>query len=453
MRTLPHCFGGASRRARCARSALQQRKTHAATSMLRSPRRGVAHDSPQYDAHPRVRLMRLFAVALAFALAASGAAAFDFKPYGRGAFAQLTKAHAGRPLIVHFWSLTCPPCLVELPQWAKFAAEKEIQQGLDLLRERGDRERARGRRALDRSSCGRRDRDPSRPEGREVDSCARPAPSGRPSRNPCPTASSSGPPATSAATRCARSSTTPSSSSPACTSRARPRTAGTPASSAAARRPACARRATPRRCSRCDADCVVYTATADRRPFDAVKDIARILASGKNVVSSSIVGLVHPRAPRRARDRRSSRKPAARARPLLHLRHRPGLRERPAPARALGPVRHLGGDPHPGDHQLRDLRAARGALRHDGLRPAARRQADDPDAGRAELRVGRHDQAPRRRASVSTLDDIREVHERRPADEAPRHPGPRRRARARWRPCASRCGAWSAASRCSSSST
>jgi 4-hydroxy-tetrahydrodipicolinate reductase len=45
-----------------------------------------------------------------------------------------------------------------------------------------------------------------------------------------------------------------------------------------------------------DADCVVYTATADRRPFDAVKDVARILAAGKNVVSSSIVGLVHPRA-------------------------------------------------------------------------------------------------------------------------------------------------------------
>jgi 4-hydroxy-tetrahydrodipicolinate reductase len=42
------------------------------------------------------------------------------------------------------------------------------------------------------------------------------------------------------------------------------------------------------------ADCVCYTATADRRPFDAVKDIARILAAGTNVVSSSVVGLVHP---------------------------------------------------------------------------------------------------------------------------------------------------------------
>jgi len=43
-----------------------------------------------------------------------------------------------------------------------------------------------------------------------------------------------------------------------------------------------------------DADCVCYTATADLRPFEAVEDVARILASGKDVVSSSIVPLVHP---------------------------------------------------------------------------------------------------------------------------------------------------------------
>src|SRR5256886_8092055 len=46
---------------------------------------------------------------------------------------------------------------------------------------------------------------------------------------------------------------------------------------------------------RLDADCVCYRATADLRPFEAVEDICRILASGKNVVSSSIVPLVHPR--------------------------------------------------------------------------------------------------------------------------------------------------------------
>lgn len=43
-----------------------------------------------------------------------------------------------------------------------------------------------------------------------------------------------------------------------------------------------------------DADCVCYTATADLRPFEAAEDMARILAAGKNVVSSSLVPMVHP---------------------------------------------------------------------------------------------------------------------------------------------------------------
>ncbi|MFA9411416.1 MAG: hypothetical protein ACERK0_09145, partial [Deltaproteobacteria bacterium] len=44
-----------------------------------------------------------------------------------------------------------------------------------------------------------------------------------------------------------------------------------------------------------DADCVCYTADAGMRPGDAIEDMARILASGKNVVSCSMVGLVHPK--------------------------------------------------------------------------------------------------------------------------------------------------------------
>jgi hypothetical protein len=44
-----------------------------------------------------------------------------------------------------------------------------------------------------------------------------------------------------------------------------------------------------------DADCVCYTATADLRPWEAVDDLTRILASGKNVVSSSLVQLLHPK--------------------------------------------------------------------------------------------------------------------------------------------------------------
>lgn len=43
-----------------------------------------------------------------------------------------------------------------------------------------------------------------------------------------------------------------------------------------------------------DADCVCYTATADLRPAEAVADLCRILESGKNVVSSSLVQTVYP---------------------------------------------------------------------------------------------------------------------------------------------------------------
>jgi hypothetical protein len=43
-----------------------------------------------------------------------------------------------------------------------------------------------------------------------------------------------------------------------------------------------------------DADCVCYTATADLRPMEAVEDLCRILRAGLDVVSSSVVGLVHP---------------------------------------------------------------------------------------------------------------------------------------------------------------
>jgi len=43
-----------------------------------------------------------------------------------------------------------------------------------------------------------------------------------------------------------------------------------------------------------DADCVCYTAAGDTRPDEAIDDMCRILAAGKNVVSTSVVSLVHP---------------------------------------------------------------------------------------------------------------------------------------------------------------
>jgi hypothetical protein len=43
-----------------------------------------------------------------------------------------------------------------------------------------------------------------------------------------------------------------------------------------------------------DADVVSYTATGDLRPWEAVADMCRILESGKNVVSTSVVSLCYP---------------------------------------------------------------------------------------------------------------------------------------------------------------
>ena len=41
-------------------------------------------------------------------------------------------------------------------------------------------------------------------------------------------------------------------------------------------------------------DCVSYTATGDMRPSEAIDDMCRILASGANVVATSVVPLVFP---------------------------------------------------------------------------------------------------------------------------------------------------------------
>ncbi len=72
----------------------------------------------------------LASLAALFVALAAPAQALDFQPYARGSFAELRKAHAGRPLVVHFWSATCAPCLAELSDWARVAREKK---GLDIV--------------------------------------------------------------------------------------------------------------------------------------------------------------------------------------------------------------------------------------------------------------------------------------------------------------------------------
>jgi thiol-disulfide isomerase/thioredoxin len=57
-------------------------------------------------------------LALLLGLASAGTANADPLPFERGSWAKLRAAHAGQPTVVHFWGLTCAPCLVEMPHWS-----------------------------------------------------------------------------------------------------------------------------------------------------------------------------------------------------------------------------------------------------------------------------------------------------------------------------------------------
>ena len=63
---------------------------------------------------------------LALLLASPPLLAADLQPFTRGSWQDLRDAHAEHPFVVHFWGLTCAPCMAELPRWG------------DLLHERSD---------------------------------------------------------------------------------------------------------------------------------------------------------------------------------------------------------------------------------------------------------------------------------------------------------------------------
>jgi thiol-disulfide isomerase/thioredoxin len=70
--------------------------------------------------------MKRFAalIALAMMLASPSPMAAELKPFVRGSWQDVLKANAGKPAVIHFWGLTCAPCLVELPHWAALKRER-----------------------------------------------------------------------------------------------------------------------------------------------------------------------------------------------------------------------------------------------------------------------------------------------------------------------------------------
>ncbi|MBS0222423.1 MAG: TlpA family protein disulfide reductase [Proteobacteria bacterium] len=87
-------------------------------------------------------------------IALGSAHAADPLPFERGSWAKLRVAHAGQPTVVHFWGLTCGPCLVELPNWGKLAAERKdlilVLLAADPMPQRPDQLAA----TLDRAGLG-----------------------------------------------------------------------------------------------------------------------------------------------------------------------------------------------------------------------------------------------------------------------------------------------------------
>ena len=44
----------------------------------------------------------------------------SLKPYQTGDWVSLVKSGKGNPMAIHFWGVTCPACIKEMPQWGKF---------------------------------------------------------------------------------------------------------------------------------------------------------------------------------------------------------------------------------------------------------------------------------------------------------------------------------------------
>jgi thiol-disulfide isomerase/thioredoxin len=48
----------------------------------------------------------------------------ELHPFKRGSWQEIRRAHAGAPIVVHFWGLTCGPCRTEMPKWGRLLQER-----------------------------------------------------------------------------------------------------------------------------------------------------------------------------------------------------------------------------------------------------------------------------------------------------------------------------------------
>jgi thiol-disulfide isomerase/thioredoxin len=68
----------------------------------------------------RSTLLAMILVGASAALATDG----EVRPFKRGSWQQIRRAHDGQPIVVHFWGLTCGPCRGEMPKWGRLLKER-----------------------------------------------------------------------------------------------------------------------------------------------------------------------------------------------------------------------------------------------------------------------------------------------------------------------------------------
>jgi thiol-disulfide isomerase/thioredoxin len=71
-----------------------------------------------------MKKLLLALVILVLPLIANAATAIELHSFRRGSWNDILKAHAGQPLIVHFWGVTCGPCRIEMPEWGRLLRER-----------------------------------------------------------------------------------------------------------------------------------------------------------------------------------------------------------------------------------------------------------------------------------------------------------------------------------------
>jgi thiol-disulfide isomerase/thioredoxin len=48
-----------------------------------------------------------------------------FRSFGLGDWSKLTSSSGQKPIVIHFWGVTCGPCMAEMPKWGAFVAKNK----------------------------------------------------------------------------------------------------------------------------------------------------------------------------------------------------------------------------------------------------------------------------------------------------------------------------------------